>query len=88
MITVPIAGMEDNTVVIVTSDHGGINKKHGGKTLEEMEIPWIIYGKRVKKGEELTQSIMTYDTAATIAWIFGLKTPQVWIGRPVKAAFK
>ena len=82
------AGMEDNTVVIVTADHGGINKGHGGKTLEEMEIPWIIYGKGVKKGEELTQSIMTYDTAATIAWIFGLKMPQVWIGRPVKAVFK
>ena len=82
------AGMEDNTVLIVTSDHGGINKEHGGKTMEEMEIPWIIYGKGVKKGEELTESIMTYDTAATIAWIFGLKMPQVWIGRPVKAAFK
>lgn len=82
------AGMEDNTIVIVTADHGGINKGHGGKTLDEMEIPWIIYGKGVKKGEELTQSIMTYDTAATIDWIFGLKTPQVCIGRPVKAAFK
>ncbi len=52
-----------------------------------MEIPWIIYGKDIKKGAELTQSIMTYDTAATIAYIFGLKTPQVWIGRAVEAAF-
>lgn len=30
---------------------------------------------------------MTFDTAATIAYIFGLKTPQVWIGRPVEEAF-
>ena len=80
------AGIAKNTVLLVTADHGGINQGHGGKTLQEMEIPWIIYGKEIKKGE-LTQSIMTYDTAATIAWIFGLKTPQVWIGRPVKTAF-
>ncbi len=81
------AGIMDNTVIIVTSDHGGINKGHGGKSLNEMEIPWIIYGAKIKKGKELDQSIMTFDTAATIAYIFGLKTPQVWIGRPVKDTF-
>lgn len=80
-------GMDKDGVVIVTADHGGIKTGHGGKTLDEMEIPWIIAGADVNKNEELTQSIMTYDTAATIAYIFGLKTPQVWIGRSVKAAF-
>lgn len=82
------AGIMNHTVIIVSADHGGIHKGHGGKTLKEMEIPWIIYGRGVKKGKKLTLSIMTYDTAATIAWIFGLKQPQVWIGRSVKAAFK
>lgn len=52
------------------------------------KFPGSSMAKGIKKGEKLTQSIMTYDTAATIAYIFGLKTPQVWIGRPVKAAFK
>lgn len=84
---VKTAGIMDQAVVIVTSDHGGIGKGHGGKTLDEMEIPWIIYGKHIKEGKELSQSIMTFDTAATIAYIFGLKIPQVWIGRPVEAAF-
>lgn len=81
------AGISDQTIVLVTADHGGIQKGHGGKTLQEMEIPWIIYGKRIKPGQELQESIMTFDTAATLAFIFGLKPPQVWIGRPVKAAF-
>lgn len=81
------AGIMNNTAILVTADHGGINKSHGGKSIQEMEIPWIIYGKDVKKGQQLSQSIMTYDTAATIAYIFGLKPPQVWIGRPVKEAF-
>ena len=30
--------------------HGGINKGHGGKTMQEMETPFIIAGKNVKKG--------------------------------------
>lgn len=81
------AGIEDNTLVLVTADHGGIKTSHGGKSIQEMEIPWIICGKGIKKDKKLTQSIMTFDTAATIAFIFGLKTPQVWIGRPVTAAF-
>lgn len=81
------AGISDSTVVILSADHGGLNKGHGGKTLKEMEIPWVITGPGIKRGYEIKDSIMTYDTAATIAYLFKLKTPQVWIGRPVKAAF-
>ena len=36
------AGIADRTVVLVTSDHGGVGKKHGGNTMAEIEIPWII----------------------------------------------
>jgi len=81
------AGISDSTVVILSADHGGLNKGHGGKTLKEMEIPWVIAGSGIKHGYEIKDSIMTYDTAATIAYLLKLKTPQVWIGRPVKAAF-
>jgi len=81
------AGIGESTAVIVSADHGGLNKGHGGKTLKEVEIPWVIAGPGVKHGYEIKDSIMTYDTAATIAAIFKLKTPQVWIGRPVRSAF-
>lgn len=82
------AGMFDETIFIITADHGGINKGHGGKTMQEMGTPFIICGKNVKKGGEFSESMMQYDVASTIAYIFGLKQPQVWIGRPMKQVFK
>ena len=82
------AGMLKETIFIVTADHGGIEKGHGGKTMNEMQTPFIISGKNVKKSGEFHESMMQYDVASTIAYIFGLKQPQVWIGRPMKQVFK
>lgn len=82
------AGIFDETIIIVTADHGGIDKGHGGKTMKEMETAFIISGKNVKKGYEFQESMMQFDCAATIAYIFGLEQPQVWIGRPMKQVFK
>lgn len=82
------AGIADETIFIVTADHGGINKGHGGKTMQEMETPFIMCGKKVKNGYVIEDSMMQFDIASTIAYIFGLQQPQVWIGRPMKKAFK
>lgn len=82
------AGIYDDTIIILTADHGGIKKEHGGKTLQEMEIPFIIAGKNVKQYGEFKECMMQFDTASTIAYIFGLTQPQAWIGRPMKQVFK
>ncbi len=76
-------GMMDDTVIILSSDHGGVDKGHGGKSLLEVEIPWIIYGHGIPHIGSAQRSIVTYDTGATIAYLLGLETPQVWTGRPV-----
>ena len=34
------AGMMDETVIILTADHGGIGTNHGGKTLNEILFLW------------------------------------------------
>lgn len=82
------AGIFEKTIFIVSSDHGGIGKSHGGKSLAEMETPFVIYGNNIKKDFEITDSMMQFDIAATIAYIFGLEVPQVWIGRPVQSVFE
>jgi predicted AlkP superfamily pyrophosphatase or phosphodiesterase len=81
------AGIADQTIVIITADHGGKGKGHGGATMAEIEIPWIISGPGVARGREITTAVNTYDTAVTVAYIFGITPPKCWIGRPVEEAF-
>lgn len=81
------AGILEETVIIISADHGGIGYGHGGETLDELEIPFIISGKGVKKGYPIKDFIYTYDNAATVAYVFGLQEPQPWIGRPAKSVF-
>ncbi len=81
------AGIYDNTIFMVSSDHGGIGFGHGGETMAEMEIPFLISGPGIKKGYEIKGPVYQYDNAATIAYIWKLPVPSAWIGRPVKSAF-
>lgn len=77
----------DETVLIVSSDHGGTGKKHGGATLEEMERPVFVFGKGIRRGCHLGFGGTVYDTGATMAALLGLKAPREWIGRPLDEAF-
>ncbi|MBQ0006462.1 MAG: alkaline phosphatase [Alistipes sp.] len=77
------AGIYDDTIFIVTADHGGINRGHGSISLNEMETPFIICGKNIRKGGEFQESMMQFDVAATIVRALGLTQPQEWIGRPM-----
>ncbi|MCQ2166792.1 MAG: alkaline phosphatase [Bacteroidales bacterium] len=82
------AGIAENTTVIVTSDHGGIGTGHGGITPAEYETPFVIAGKGIRRGGEFTESMMQYDVAATIAGLFNISQPQVWVGRAMDQCFE
>jgi hypothetical protein len=55
--------------------------------LEDIQIPWILAGPEVLPGR-IAAPVYTFDTAATIAWIFGINLSEYAIGRPVLAAFR
>lgn len=81
------ANIDKSTLIIITADHGGIGKGHGGPTPEEGEIAMVLYGKDVRHGYNIQQQVYTYDLAATIAFAFNLTPPYAWTGRPIKPAF-
>ena len=46
---------QEETVAIVTSDHGGHESTHGTEMDEDMTIPWVIAGPPVSPGRNLQQ---------------------------------
>ena len=82
-----LKGYLNNTLLIVTADHGGHGKGHGDDSPEDRTIPWLVAGPQVRQGVMLTTSINTYDTAATALHVLNLPIPEIWDGRPVLEAF-
>ena len=82
------AGIEKETLLIVLSDHGGIEKGHGGKSLMEIEVPWVMTGPGVIKGKEVKEPIIVYDLAPTVAWALGINPDDVWRGKAITSFFK
>ncbi len=80
------AGMRQDTLIIVTADHGGHDTTHGTSRPEDMTIPWIVAGPGVQHAVLFT-NVNTTDTTATVAWALGLPLQPDWDGRPVLEAF-
>ena len=74
-------GRLDDSLVIVTSDHGGHGRIHGSARPEDVIIPWLAFG-AVEPGP-ITRPVVTYDTAATAIAALGMKIPATWQGTPV-----
>ena len=85
------APVDDSTLIIVSSDHGGEGKSHGGMGASSRYIPWIIAGPGVRANYDLTQvtnlQVHTEDTFATaLAWL-GLTPEKPVRGRAVTEVF-
>jgi predicted AlkP superfamily pyrophosphatase or phosphodiesterase len=94
---VAAAGVLDHSVFILTADHGSHDAKdkdgktigsHGDTRPEDVEIPWIIWGKGVKENFTITAPVLQYDTAATALWLLDIPVPEHFWGHPVTSAFK
>lgn len=83
------AGLEKDTIVILTTDHGGNKKSHGGQWVNDvMKTPLFFWGKGVKAGYEMQGPAIQMDIAATMAWLLGIKPLDNWSGKALKEAFR
>ncbi len=80
-------GTLDETLIIVSADHGGHSHGHSGILLSDIQIPWIAYGPQVRRGYAIAGRISTMDTAATVLFALGLPTPDNLRGRAVREIF-
>jgi hypothetical protein len=93
------AGIENESIFILTADHGAHNEgtgnnghgsgTHGNAERSDVDIPWVVWGTAVKPGCVLPNyTLMTYDTTATALWALGVPVPASLDGTPVTEAFK
>lgn len=77
------AGIMDKTVIIISSDHGGIGYGHGGESLDELEIPFIVYGAGIEPGYNIREYVNVQDVAATAAYLLSMEPHPSWMGKPI-----
>ena len=77
----------DSLLFFVISDHGGVGHGHGGESMDEIEVPWIVSGPGTVVDRMLLKPNNSLNTASTVAWALGLRQPDSWIGRPALEAF-
>ena len=79
-------GILDETLFIVTSDHGGSGTSHGGLTDAEKYVMFAAAGKTVENGE--IQDIEIRDTAAIVLHALGYVAPETWTARVPSGLFE
>jgi predicted AlkP superfamily pyrophosphatase or phosphodiesterase len=80
------AGLREDTLIIVTADHGGHEDFHGTWLPQDMTIPWAVIGPGVIP-QTLTQPVNVTDTAATAVWALNLPPLPDAAGLPILEAF-
>ena len=75
------AGVLDESLIILLSDHGGEGTSHGSDHPDCLNIFWACRGPGIRSGIELEAEINIMDTAAVAAHALGLTTPDGWDAR-------
>jgi uncharacterized sulfatase len=84
-------GMEDDTLLIYTSDHGSHFKTRNGEYKRSchdgcVRIPMVACGPGFKGGKVVDSMISLLDTPATVLKAAGLDVPDSFGGRPLQDA--
>jgi arylsulfatase A-like enzyme len=84
--------LDESTLMIVTSDHGGAGRTHGADDTRSRTIPWIATGPGVRENFDLTRlgrdvDVQTYDTFATACFVLGIPIEYHMDGKPIRQIF-
>jgi len=74
-------GIAENTVIILSSDHGLFAGEHGlgGKSLcyeTNLRVPFVVYDPRIQQGNRSDDLVMSIDVAPTILSMGGVQIPD------------
>jgi len=75
-----LQALPERAHVLLQADHGGHDRIHGTDLPEDMTIPWMVGGPRIKPGHEIVAPVSLLDTAPTLAALLGLPPHREWEG--------
>ena len=67
----------EDWLIIITSDHGGIKRNHGGQSIHEKTIPIILSGSSFK-GKKITRKAYLADIVPTIFYHYEVEIDPSW----------
>jgi len=74
----------NNTLLIITADHGGKDKTHWSKRPEDLTIPWIATHSQLTPETITDTQVNIVDTAPTILHLFNAPLPKGIDGQVIK----
>ena len=81
--------MAEETVFVLTSDHGGHGFHHSTEYVDEtLQTPLFIWGKGIRRAYPIVGPSMEMDITATLAKLLGVEPLQHWTGRPLEEIFE
>jgi len=82
------AGVLEESLVVLVSDHGGVGRTHGSTHPDCMTIFWGCRGPGIMEGCILEGCVNIMDTAAVVTHALGLQAPIGWDAKVPKGVFK
>ena len=80
---------DDETVFVLTSDHGGHGHHHSTEYVDEtLQTPLFIWGKGIRKGHKIGVPSVEMDVAATLAKLLGVEPLPYWTCRSIDEVFE
>lgn len=74
--------------LFITADHGGHGFDHGTKLPEDLTIPWLAIGPKIREGYQVSRQISIMDTIPTIAALMDIPAHPDWKGSVITELFK
>ena len=82
-----LAALPAEATILLQSDHGGHERTHGTEMAEDMAIPWLAAGPKIRRGYGLQGAVSLLDTAPTLARLLDVPPHAHWEGRCVEEIF-
>ena len=82
------AGIFDESLIIILSDHGGVDRSHGSDHPDCTTIFWACGGPGIAQGVEFPHPLGIADTAPVVARALGLASPDGWDARLPEGIFQ